>query len=118
MTAADFIKKNADILVKAVNTAEFDNLTDGCVVFMVTTAPGQKDITERVVRNAGYYMVVSTNRSHMGKMQDVTVIGLTAGGYAKVEVINLGDLGYRNNRMVFLCKPLPLNDYRRNYRFL
>lgn len=118
MTAAEFVVKNADILTKVVNTADFDNLTDGCVVFMVTTAPGQKDIKDRVVRNAGYYMVVSTNRSHMGKMQDVTVIGLTAGGYAKVESINLGDLGYRNNKMVFLCKPLPPNDYRRNYHFM
>ncbi len=118
MTVAEFIKANNDILTDVLNENNFNNLTDGCVVFMVTSTPGQKNIKDRVVRNAGYYMVVSTNRNRMGKMQDITVVGLTAGGYAKIEIINLGDLEYRNNKLVFLCNPLPLNDRRRNYHFL
>lgn len=118
ITAKEFIKKNADILLAPITEPAFEQLTDGCVVFIITTTPGQKDIKERVVRNAGYYMVVSKGRNHVGKTVDITTIGLTAGGYAKVECFDLSDIEYAHNKMVFLCKPLPQNDIRRNYHFL
>jgi hypothetical protein len=54
----------------------------------------------------------------MGVKIDQTVIGLTAGGYAKVETYNLGDVEYKGNKMIFLCKPLPQNDPRCNYKFV
>lgn len=118
MIASEFIKKNADILTGVVKESDVENLTDGNVVFMLITSPGQKGIEDRVVRSAGYYLVVSRTTNHLGKITSLTVLGLTAGGYAKIEIINLGDLEYKGNKMVFFCKPLPKNDIRRNYDFL
>lgn len=118
ITAKEFIKKNADILLAPITKPAFEQLTDGCVVFIITTTPGQKDIKERAVRNAGYYLVVSKSKNHLGQTVDITAIGLTAGGYAKVECFDLNDIEYERNKMVFLCKPLPQNDMRRNYHFL
>ena len=118
MTAAEFIQTNADILTGVMKNADFEALTDGSVVFMLTTTPGNKNIQDRVVRNAGYYLVVSTHRNHLGKLVDITIVGLTAGGYAKVDSFNLGDLEYKRNKMLFLCRPLPQNDPRSNYKFV
>lgn len=118
MIAAEFIRNNADILTGVMHPRDFNNLTDGCVVFVITTTPGSKNIQDRAIRNAGYYMVVSTYRDTTNRLINATVIGLTAGGYAKIDVINLSDLEYKGNKMVFLCKPLPLNDHRQNYHFM
>lgn len=118
MTAGEFIQNNRDILTGVVKEADLENLTDGNVVFMLITTPGQKGIETRVVRSAGYYLVVSRTTNHLGKITSLTVLGLTAGGYAKIEIINIGDLEYKGNKMVFFCKPLPKNDMRRNYEFL
>ena len=118
MTVADFIKDNADILIAPLTEKAFQEMTDGNVVFMLITGPGQKDISTRTVRSAGYYLTVSSSRNHLGVKVDQTVIGLTAGGYAKVESYNLGDVEYKGNKMIFLCKPLPQNDPRRNYQFV
>ncbi len=118
MTVAEFIKENADILIAPLTEKAFQEMTDGNVVFMLITGPGQKDITDRVIRSAGYYLTVSSSRNHLGVKVDQTVVGLTAGGYAKVESYNLGDVAYKGNKMIFLCKPLPQNDPRCNYKFV
>lgn len=118
MTAGEFIQKNSDILTGVVKEADLENLTDGNVLFMLITTPGQKEIKNRVVRSAGYCLVVARATNHLGKVAAITVLGLTAGGYAKIEVINLRDLEYKRNKMVFFCKPLQKNDMRQNYEFL
>ncbi len=118
MLASEFITKNKDIFLGLVSEEEFQKLNDGNVVFVITVAPGQKDIVTRVVRSAGYFLTVSSTTNHMGKKTDICLVGLTAGGYAKIDNIDLGDIGCRGNKIVLKCKPLPDNDPRRNYRFV
>ncbi len=118
MTAGEFIAANTDIFKGVVEEQDFDTLTDGSVLFMIITTPGQKDIENRAVHSAGYYLVVSRTTNRPGKTTELTVLGLTAGGYAKVESISLKDLEWKGNKMVFHCKPLPQNDPRSNYQFL
>jgi hypothetical protein len=118
MLASEFMTNNNDILLGLVSEEEFQKLNDGNVVFVITVAPGQKDIVTRAVRSAGYFLTVSGKTNPMGKKTDVCLVGLTAGGYAKVDHINLDDIGGRGNKIVLKCKPLPDNDPRRHHRFV
>ena len=118
MTVSEFIHNNADILMSPITESEFDGLTDGCVVFLLSAAAGKKPIAERVLRTAGYYMVVSSTKNAQNQMEEVLMVGLTNGGYAKIEFCNRQDIAQTGNKMMLTCIPLPQNDKRKNYHFM
>lgn len=116
MTAQEFINQNQDILVSPVSLADFQNLTDGTPLFCITVAAGNKHPMDRAVKTAGYQMVVATTRNANGFLTDILTVALTKGGYAKVDVIDANDVGI-GRTLLFHCKPLPMNDIRRNHHW-
>lgn len=121
MTVREFEKQNKDILRHRLTVETFNALTDGMVLFCVTTNAGIKPIEERAVRTAGYQLVVATTRNpERGNLVDICTLALTAGGWAKVDIITADDISGLGNKVVYFCKPLnvPNNDPRRNHHWL
>lgn len=117
MTAQEFINQNRDILLSPITRAEFETLTDGTPLFRITTSTCNKPPMERAVKTAGYHMVAATNRSEIGGLLvEILTLALTKGGYAKIESITLADIEL-GRTLLFRCKPLPLNDNRRNHHW-
>ena len=119
MTAQEFINQNQDILLSPITRAEFERLTDGTPLFCVTTSICNKPPMERAVKTAGYQMVVATTQYDGFITQFTTqiqTVGLTNGGYVKIESIDWGDIEL-GRTLLFRCKPLPLNDNRRNHQW-
>jgi hypothetical protein len=114
MTVKEFIDNNSDILVSRITPRDFKDLTDGCVVFCVTAASGKKPILERAVKSAGYQLVVSTSHRPGATIHEIITLALTQRGYAKIDYIDVDFIGDDGHKMLFLCKPLPQHDPRRD----
>lgn len=114
MTVKEFIDKNSDILVSRITPVDFNDLTDGCVVFCITAAVGNKPVMERAVRTAGYQMVVATSHKPGATIHEIITLALTRKGYAKIDSVNVNDIGDDGYKMIFKCKPLPQHDSRRD----
>lgn len=113
MTVKDFYEANKDILLAPVSSEEFQQLSDGMVVFCVSNGGGNKPTEERIVRAVGYRMVVAMERNTSGEIVTVGTVGLTANGYAKVEWISADDIA-EETKLVYRCKPLQAGDKRAN----
>lgn len=120
MTAKEFIEQNKDILLRPLTEAAFHSLTDGTVLFCITTTNGSKPTLHRAVKHTGYQLVVATTREmdETMAMLSVRTLALTEGGYAKIDEICPANFsGAVSNKLWFFCKPLPINDPRQNGRF-
>ena len=121
MTVIEFEKKNADILLRRMTEADFQELTDGMVFFCLTTAAGNKPVNERAVVCAGYNMVVASNTTTFGansKLEDVVTLTLTKGGYAKVDIITPALMSESGNKVLYKCCPRPKGDPRKSHHWL
>lgn len=115
MKLKDFVRENQDILIAPLTMEELNTLSDGMVVFVITCFKGSSPLAERTVRSAGYQMVAATNRTN-GKLTAANTLALTSNGYAKIDYILPQDIA-RGNKVLYRCKPLPLNDLRRNHHW-
>lgn len=125
MKMHDFIDQNKDILLAPFTIAEFDALTEGKVLFCVTTGFGYNPVMNRQVRTAGYQLVVSTRRNDKGELTEAITLALTQGGYAKIESVTRDDVrsacsadDAAGNKRIYHCVPLPPNDPRGKSGFL
>lgn len=75
MKAIDFINQNRDICIAPITEAEFQDLTEGRVLFCVTTGSGHNPVMERQVRTAGY-QALETMCSIFTEANPATIIGL------------------------------------------
>lgn len=112
MLVEDFIEKNKDLLVSPITEEEFHSLTDGAVFFCISAAPGSKPIEKRTVKTAGYHMVASTVRPKGCRTDLINALALTAGGYAKVAYITPEDVYKAGNKLLYHCRPMPVDDIR------
>lgn len=120
MTAKEFIEQNKDILIRPLTEAAFHSLTDGTVLFCITTTDGKKPALEKAVAHTGYQLVVATYREddETMAMRSVRTLALTERGYSTIDEIRPVDFsGVVSHKLWFFCKPLPINDPRRNGRF-
>ena len=120
MLVKDFIKENSDILLRPVTEVEFQSVTDGAVFFCITTSGGKKPYEERKVVTAGYNLVVATTRDtdETAAMLYINTLALTQNGYAKVDIVTPMDIFGQGSKLRYHCRPLPINDPRRNGKFL
>lgn len=58
MTISEFLPYANDILIKQITPENFDEITDGTVVFSITVARGRKPKNERAITWAGYMMCI------------------------------------------------------------
>lgn len=58
MTISEFLPYANDILIKQITPENFDEITDGTVVFSITVARGRKPKNERAITWAGYTMCI------------------------------------------------------------
>lgn len=118
MKVEEFFKQNSDILIAPITEEEFQKLTDGTVIFVITCYDSKLPQLERTIRSVGYQMVVCTCRNRDGSMTDITTLALTQKGYAKLDYVCQTDIQGLGSRVAFRCNPLPLGDRRQNHHWV
>lgn len=111
MTAKEFANNNSDIVLERLTLEEFQELTDGDVVFCVAVSRGSKPSEERKVLNVGYHLVANTYGSN-GKTSEIITLCVTTNGVAKVDCINVLAASDEGTRILYKCKSLPHGDPR------
>ena len=105
-------------MLSKLTTDEFKELSDGCVIFCIVVANGNKPSLERMVKTVSYHMVASHKVNADGKTSEICTLGMTAGGYAKVDCFDKRDLADNGNKILLNCKPLLVGDIRKSGNFV
>lgn len=111
MTISEFLPYANDILIKQITSENFDEITDGTVVFSITVARGHKPKDERAITWAGYMMCIHSLYRDAAR----DFVRITDRGNPGVKCIPARSLDEKNGtETLYMAKPLPVGDARIN----
>lgn len=110
MTLKELKDRNPDIILEEMSEDDAKAGANGMAVFYASVRPGQRPKDERTILCAGYALTAGFFQDASGGY--LNVLGLTARGNAKIDLVKLSGLGPGGNTALFRAEPVPGDDPR------